>query len=69
MRIVDCIDIFDVERQKKDKDGYIEHLHCEGSRRHVIFWDTNGEHCSEKNCEVNRNNSIPFSSENEFIYD
>lgn len=27
------------------------------SREHVIWWDGNGRHCSEKNCEVN--NPVP----------
>lgn len=31
----------------------IHHLVCNGSRRHVIWWDSNGQHCSEKHCEIN----------------
>lgn len=31
----------------------IEHVIKEGSRKHVIYWDSEGEHCSEPNCEVN----------------
>jgi len=30
-----------------------KHIVCEGARFHVLSWDTNGEHCSESNCEVN----------------
>lgn len=30
-----------------------EHVVSEGSREHVMHWDTNGRHCSEKDCEVN----------------
>lgn len=40
--------------QEPDKDGYIEHICCEDSRRHVLRWDSNGEHCSESNCEINK---------------
>jgi hypothetical protein len=35
-------------------DGTVEHLICEGSRRHVLSWDTRGEHCSEPRCEINK---------------
>lgn len=40
---------------KKD-DGSFHHLSCNGSRRHVISWDSNGSHCSEPNCEINYKN-------------
>lgn len=36
------------------EDGMVEHLICDGSRRHVLSWDTNGEHCSEPRCEINK---------------
>lgn len=35
------------------ENGTVEHLVCQGSRRHVISYDTNGEHCSEPKCEIN----------------
>jgi predicted GNAT family N-acyltransferase len=35
-------------------DGTVEHLVCEGSRRHVISWDRKGIHCSEPRCEINK---------------
>lgn len=38
---------------KKD-DGSYEHLVCNGSRRHVLRWDSQGQHCSEPNCEINK---------------
>lgn len=38
----------------KKEDGIIvHHLICHGSKRHVLYWDTNGEHCSEPKCEIN----------------
>lgn len=48
----------------KKEDGSVHHLICHGSRRHVSHWESDGEHCSEKNCEINyerlkrNNNSI-----------
>ena len=38
------------------EDGTIEHLCCNGSRRHVLWWDTQGTHCSESRCEINHKN-------------
>lgn len=32
----------------------MKHLIKEDSRYHVKFWDSNGIHCSEKNCELNQ---------------
>jgi len=33
---------------------WIKHITEEGSRRHVLRWDSQGRHCSEPNCEVNK---------------
>ncbi len=33
--------------------GIMKHIIKEGSRHHVTFWDSNGIHCSEKECELN----------------
>ena len=33
---------------------WIPHVIKEGSRRHVLFYNTQGIHCSEKNCEINK---------------
>lgn len=37
----------------KKEDRIVHHLVCNGSRRHVSHWDSNGEHCSEPECEIN----------------
>ncbi len=37
-------------------DELFHHLVCEGSRRHVLHWDSNGEHCKEPRCEINSRN-------------
>ena len=34
--------------------NYIKHVVCEGARFHVIYWDTNGRHCSEPKCIINK---------------
>ena len=31
----------------------VDHVIEEGSRDHVIYWDTNGSHCSNPKCEKN----------------
>lgn len=38
------------------EDGTVHHLCCEGSRRHVLWWSSKGEHCTEPRCEVNARN-------------
>lgn len=34
-------------------DGTVHHLVCDRSRRHVVYYDSSGMHCSVKNCELN----------------
>ena len=34
--------------------NYIKHVHCNGAKFHLLSWDSNGRHCSEKNCIVNK---------------
>lgn len=38
---------------KKD-DGTVHHLVCNGSRRHVVYLNSSGQHCKVKNCEINK---------------
>lgn len=38
----------------KNPDESIQHVYLEGARFHVISWSTMGRHCSELDCEVNR---------------
>jgi len=35
------------------KQKMVKHIIKEGARYHVLRWDTNGQHCSEKDCEQN----------------
>jgi hypothetical protein len=43
--------------QEKDKNGRIEHIYCDGSRKHVLSYGLKGDkafvQCSEPDCEVN----------------
>ena len=36
----------------------IKHIVKEGSREHVIWWDSYGRHCSESECEINNTGEI-----------
>jgi ribosome biogenesis GTPase A len=31
-----------------------KHIHQDGARFHVLWWDFDGTHCSEENCEINK---------------
>lgn len=37
-----------------NKDGTIKHINKEGARYHVTWWNSQGIHCTEKNCEINK---------------
>lgn len=43
-----------IEGEIEKGDGIVHHVVCHGSRRHVLYWDSNGEHCKEPRCEINR---------------
>jgi hypothetical protein len=36
------------------EDGWIKHVNCEGARFHVLHWTSQGSHCSEPNCIINK---------------
>lgn len=40
--------------KKTTKTQWVKHVIKEGSRQHVLFYDTQGVHCSYKNCEINK---------------
>lgn len=42
-----------IER-KKLKKTWIKHIREEGSKFHVISYNTNGSHCNIENCEINK---------------
>lgn len=37
---------------------YVKHIIKEGSREHVLSWDSNGRRCSCKDCEVNKEREV-----------
>ena len=37
-----------------NSDGSVKHISKEGSRYHILYYDSEGAHCSEKNCEINK---------------
>lgn len=42
----------------RNPDGSLKHIVCEGSRDHVISYSKKGQHCSEPECEINRNDNL-----------
>jgi hypothetical protein len=40
----------------------MKHVIKEGSIYHVPFWDSNGIHCSEKDCELNDFKKVRIST-------
>ena len=43
----------------------IKHIVKEGSREHVVWWDSYGRHCSEPECEINHRGKITQERLNE----
>ena len=55
MSLADYIDDCETGlREALPKRKKKKHIIKEGSRHHVLYWDTNGKHCSEPDCEVNQ---------------
>jgi hypothetical protein len=49
-----------VPREGAESDpAYIKHVQCEGARFHVISYDTQGRHCSEPMCIINKEGARP----------
>lgn len=49
----------DLERYipEYNQDGTEKHITLDGARFHVLSWSTQGTHCSEPNCEINKKGS------------
>ena len=45
---------FEKIQQKINDDETLKHICKEGARYHVLYWNTQGRHCSEPKCEINR---------------
>ena len=41
-------------RKNMIDSAWIPHIIKEGSRTHVVWWDSAGEHCTEPYCEINK---------------
>ncbi|PAD70645.1 hypothetical protein CHH83_02245 [Bacillus sp. 7586-K] len=51
----------------KTLDGFDKHIYSDGSRDHVLSYSSNGIHCSQKNCVVNRDKTTPQIKESIFL--
>lgn len=40
----------------RNPNGTLKHIRKEGSRYHILLYDSKGRHCSEPECEVNKRN-------------
>jgi hypothetical protein len=38
----------------KTDPRFVKHVNCDGAHFHVLWWDSLGEHCTEKDCIRNR---------------
>lgn len=43
-----------VPREKASDPNYIKHVVCDGAHFHVLSYSTQGTHCSEPNCIMNK---------------
>ncbi len=46
--------MFEIIPQTINEDGSLKHIRKEGARYHILYWNSNGSHCSEPNCEINK---------------
>ena len=49
----------DIPPRIVNADGSIRHINKDGARYHVVWWDSEGSHCSEPDCEINRRRVSP----------
>ena len=45
---------FLIPREPSSDPEYIKHINCDGAYFHVISYSTNGIHCSESKCILNK---------------
>ena len=43
----------------------MKHVIEESSRNHVLYYDSNGVHCSERECEINTDEKMSDASKKE----
>jgi hypothetical protein len=44
----------DIPPRIVNADGSVKHIARDGARYHILSWSTQGTHCSEPDCEINR---------------
>ncbi len=49
-----------------DKMKSIKHIIKEGSCNHVLWYDNQGRHCSEVNCEINKKSNCKRKNYHEY---
>lgn len=49
----------DIPPRIVNADGSIKHIIKDGARYHVVWWDSEGSHCSDPDCEINRRRVSP----------
>lgn len=37
-----------------------KHIIQEGSRQHIVYWNKDGTHCTEKECEINLRHNATY---------
>jgi hypothetical protein len=57
-----------LHERKVTSNGWLHHIVCDGWRRHVIWWDSNGSHCTEEQCEVNHPKEAKHDTANQNLY-
>ncbi len=40
--------------QEYNENGSLKHIIEENAKYHVLWYNSQGTHCSEKNCEINK---------------
>ena len=48
-----------IPREPASDPKYVKHVQCEGARYHVLSYDSNGVHCSEHDCIINKPHTEP----------
>jgi len=47
--------MFEIIPTEYNEDGSLKHIYKDDARYHVLYWDDDGSHCTEPNCEINKN--------------
>lgn len=50
--------ILTLPREPASDPKYIKHVYCEGSHFHVLSYSTQGTHCNEPKCIINKKHEV-----------